>query len=50
MVNVYSNLTDLLPKEEVHSLERINICVFLADVYNILTSLLIQESSPYISV
>ena len=44
MVNVYINLTYLLHKEIVHSLERINIFMelflrelyFLADVYNIL--------------
>ena len=29
MVNVYSNITDLLPKEEVCSLERINISMEL---------------------
>ena len=35
MVNVYSNLTDLLPKEEVRSLERINISMelFLRELY-----------------
>ena len=54
MVNVYINLTYLLHKEIVHSLERINIFMelflrelyFLADVYNILKNLLPKESSP----
>ena len=34
MVNVYNNLTDLLPKEEVRSLECINISMelFLREV------------------
>ena len=48
MVNVYSILTDLLPKEVFCSLQCINISIklfkgtiFLADVYNILTNLLI---------
>ena len=55
MVNVYINLTYLLHKEIVHSLERINIFMelflrelyFLADVYNILKNLLPKESSPF---
>ena len=58
MVNVYINLTYLLHKEIVHSLERINIFMelflrelyFLADVYYILKNLLPKESSPSFSV
>ena len=58
MVNVYINLTYLLHKEIVHSLERINIFMelflrelyFLADVYNILKNLLPKKSSPSFSV
>ena len=51
MVNVYNNLTDLLPKEEVCSLECINISMelflkelyFLVNVYSNLTDLLPKE-------
>ena len=58
MVNVYINLTYLLHKEIVHSLERINIFMelflrelyFLANVYNILTNLLPKEISPSFAV
>ena len=58
MVNVYINLTYLLHKEIVHSLERINIFMelflrelyFLADVYNILTNFLPKEISPSFAV
>ena len=58
MVNVYINLTYLLHKEIVHSLERINIFMelflrelyFLADLYNILTNLLPKEISASFAV